>query len=176
MTVKDWPSGSNPTESGPHPGMSFQGPMAPREFDLQRFMDAQMGVYPRALEELQRGAKASHWMWFVLPQIEGLGSSPMAQRYAIRDLAEARAYLKHDTLGPRLIAAVKAANRHAGRGAAAVFGSPDDLKFRSCVTLFALADPDEPAFAEALDRYFAGEPDAATVERVRASVVGQPDR
>jgi uncharacterized protein (DUF1810 family) len=135
-------------------------------YDLGRFVAAQEGVYPRALAELQAGEKRSHWMWFIFPQIAGLGSSPMAQRYAIGSVDEARAYLAHPLLGPRLRTCTAAVNAVTGRSAHAIFGSPDDVKFRSSMTLFAAAAPDEPGFTEALARYFAGSPDPLTLEKL----------
>ncbi|MEL6062638.1 MULTISPECIES: DUF1810 domain-containing protein [unclassified Methylobacterium] len=135
-------------------------------YDLSRFVEAQAGVHARALAELEAGEKRSHWMWFIFPQIAGLGSSPMAQRYAIGSLDEARAYLGHPTLGERLRACTAAVNRVSGRSAHAIFGSPDDVKFRSSMTLFAAAAPDEPLFAEALTRYFNGEPDPKTLAKL----------
>jgi uncharacterized protein (DUF1810 family) len=137
--------------------------------DLSRFVQAQAGVYPTALAELQRGRKTSHWMWFIFPQIAGLGSSPMAQRYAIGDLEEARAYLADPVLGPRLRAAAGAAIGSSRRSASQVFGYPDDLKFRSSMTLFERADPADTLFAQALDRLCGGVRDDATLERVRGS-------
>ncbi|HET6970493.1 MAG TPA: DUF1810 domain-containing protein [Phenylobacterium sp.] len=140
--------------------------------DLARFLEAQDApagggsVYDRALAELRAGRKQTHWMWFVLPQIQGLGSSPMAQRYAIADLAEARAYLAHPVLGARLRACVAALNAVEGRTAHEIMGNPDDLKLRSCLTLFARATADNADFRAALDRYYAGVEDAATVERL----------
>ena len=122
------------------------------DVDLQRFVDAQAGVFDRALAEIERGRKTSHWMWFVFPQLAGLGSSEMARRYAIASLAEARAYLAHPVLGPRLRQAARAAAALEGTTAHEVFASPDDLKLRSSLTLFEAADPAEPAFATALDR------------------------
>jgi len=136
-------------------------------FDLQRFVTAQARVYGQALAELRRGRKQSHWMWFVFPQIAGLGSSPTAQFYAIASLGEARAYLDHQVLGPRLLQATAAVSAVGGRTAHEIFGSPDDLKFRSSMTLFRAAAPDEPLFQAALDRYFAGEPDPRTLELLR---------
>jgi len=132
-------------------------------FDLQRFVDAQARNYDDALAELRAGRKASHWMWYVFPQSAGLGRSAMAQTYAIGSLAEARAYLAHPVLGPRLRDCVAAALAVQGRTAHQIFGSPDDLKFRSSLTLFARAAPGEPLFGQALDRYFGGEPDPATL-------------
>jgi uncharacterized protein (DUF1810 family) len=134
--------------------------------DLSRFVDAQSSVYERALAELRRGQKTSHWMWFVFPQIAGLGRSPTAQFYAIADLDEARAYLAHPVLGPRLVEAVDAINALPGRDANAVFGAPDDLKLRSSLTLFRAADPEEPAFQQALDKYFASVGDPLTLARL----------
>ncbi|MCJ2135025.1 DUF1810 domain-containing protein [Methylobacterium sp. J-026] len=134
--------------------------------DLGRFVTAQDGVYPQALAELRAGEKRSHWMWFIFPQIAGLGSSPMAQRYALGSLAEARAYLAHPVLGARLRACTTAVNAVSGRSARAIFGSPDDVKFRSSLTLFSAAAPDEALFAEALARYFAAEPDPLTLAKL----------
>ena len=137
-------------------------------FELQRFVDAQNGTYIRALEELWRGRKESHWMWFVFPQLKGLGSSPMAQHYAIASLDEARAYLAHPVLGARLREAAAAVNATQGRTAREIFGATDDLKFRSSMTLFREAAPEEPVFGEALSRYYSGEPDPRTLELLRA--------
>jgi uncharacterized protein (DUF1810 family) len=131
-------------------------------FDLQRFVDAQAGAWPAALAELKAGRKRTHWMWFVFPQLKGLGMSPTAQHYGVAGLEEARAYLAHPVLGPRYRAAVAALNGVEGRTAHQIFGSPDDLKLRSSLTLFAQA-ADDPAFREALDRYYRGEPDPATL-------------
>lgn len=135
-------------------------------FNLQRFVDAQAGVYEAALAELAAGRKRTHWMWFVFPQLVGLGSSPMAQAYAISGLEEARAYLAHPVLGPRLLAGTNAVNAVAGRSAHEIFGSPDDLKFRSSMTLFARAAPDEPAFRAALAKFFEGQEDPRTTARL----------
>jgi uncharacterized protein (DUF1810 family) len=139
-------------------------------FDLQRFVDAQDSgaTYAQALRELRTGRKTSHWMWFVFPQIEGLGSSPTARRYAISSLEEARAYLAHATLGPRLRESARAlAELDGERSAEAVLGHVDALKLRSSMTLFARAAPDEPLFAQVLDRYFGGAPDDATDRLLR---------
>ncbi|MFZ5720445.1 MAG: DUF1810 domain-containing protein [Pseudomonadota bacterium] len=136
-------------------------------FDLQRFIEAQDAgaAYDRALAELTAGEKRTHWMWFVLPQLAGLGSSPMARRYGITGLAEARAFLAHPVLGPRLVACAQAVNAVQGRTAHQILGSPDDLKFRSCLTLFARAAEGEAAapFREGLARYYGGTEDPATV-------------
>lgn len=137
-----------------------------RSIDLQRFLDAQADAYDTALAELKRGRKTSHWMWFVFPQIAGLGHSAMARFYALESLDEARAYLAHPALGARLLACVEAVNALQGRTAHAIFGSPDDLKFRSSLTLFAKAAPEEAAFAEALAKYFGGRLDELTLERL----------
>jgi len=140
--------------------------------DLQRFVEAQdapaggMTVYEHALAELRAGAKRTHWMWFVFPQLEGLGFSALARRYAIAGLEEAKAYLAHPVLGPRLRACVAAANAIEGRSAREVMGSPDDLKLRSSLTLFAEAAEDAADFRAALDRYYGGEPDSATLQRL----------
>lgn len=135
-------------------------------YDLARFVTAQQGSYNRALAELTAGHKRSHWMWFIFPQIAGLGFSAMAQRYAIGSLDEARSYLQHPVLGPRLLACTAAANKATGRTANQVFGSPNDIKFRSSMTLFGRANPTEPAFREALARYFDGQEDPRTLEKL----------
>ena len=131
--------------------------------DLERFVGAQAPVIAEVLHELRGGRKRSHWMWFVFPQLRGLGTSAMAQRYGIASLAEARAYLAHPVLGPRLLACCALMLQVQGRGAQAILGSPDDLKFRSCCTLFALAAPHEPVFQQCLDRFYGGLPDPRTV-------------
>lgn len=135
--------------------------MADEPFDLARFVSAQARTYESALAELRTGHKRSHWMWFVFPQLAGLGRSPTAQRYGITSLAEARAYLAHPVLGPRLreISSVVA---ELPPGATAIFGSPDDMKLRSSMTLFRRAAPDEPVFQQVLDRHFDGGPDWQT--------------
>jgi uncharacterized protein (DUF1810 family) len=137
-------------------------------FALQRFVDAQDsgGTYAQAVQELRSGHKQSHWMWFVFPQIAGLGRSPMAQHYAISGLDEARAYLDHPVLGPRLLECARALTELATSDAEAVFGSVDAQKLHSSMTLFARAAPDEPVFADVLDRYFAGEVDTGTTSRL----------
>jgi uncharacterized protein (DUF1810 family) len=131
--------------------------------DLQRFVDAQDGgVHEGALGELRSGRKRSHWMWFVFPQIAGLGRSPTAQRYAIGSLDEARAYLAHPVLGPRLVECATALLDTGETDAEAVLGSIDAMKLRSSMTLFMRAAPDEPVFSQALERYFDGRADGAT--------------
>ncbi len=134
-------------------------------FDLKRFVDAQDAgeAYARALAELRAGRKQTHWMWFVFPQLAGLGASAMAQRYAISGPDEARAYLAHRVLGPRLLACVTAVNAVEDRSAHEIFGSPDDLKFRSCATLFGRISDDPGVFRAALGRYFGGAEDPATL-------------
>jgi len=134
--------------------------------DLQRFVDAQDRVYDNVLDELRAGRKRSHWMWFVFPQIRGLGSSPTAQHYGIASLEEARAYLDHPVLGPRLRECVALVNAVEGRSAEQVFGWPDDLKLRSSVTLFAHATDDNGDFLALLDKYYGGEQDPLTLERL----------
>jgi uncharacterized protein (DUF1810 family) len=131
--------------------------------DLQRFVDAQNFVFRQAFAELRAGAKRSHWMWFIFPQVAGLGSSAMARRYAIASRLEARAYLKHLILRQRLMACTHAVLLIEGRRAQEIFGSPDDLKFRSSMTLFA-AVAQEGIFTEALLKYFDGRPDEATLK------------
>jgi uncharacterized protein (DUF1810 family) len=136
-------------------------------FDLQRFVDAQDagGTYRQALAELRAGAKRSHWMWFVLPQVAGLGRSATAQRYAISGAAEARAYLAHPVLGPRLLESARALTGLDTTDPVRVFGSVDAQKLQSSMTLFA-AVSDDPVFTEVLDQYFAGTPDDATTSRL----------
>jgi uncharacterized protein (DUF1810 family) len=138
-------------------------------FDLGRFETAQAPVIERVLQELRAGEKRSHWMWFVFPQLAGLGHSPMARRYAIGSLDEAQAYLAHGVLGSRLVECTRTVNAVEGRSVHAIFGSPDDMKFRSSMTLFArTAAPDQPVFREALDRYFGGAEDPRTVDLLAA--------
>ncbi len=135
--------------------------------DLERFLTAQEGVHDTAVAELRAGRKRTHWMWFVFPQIAGLGSSPTARRYAIRDLAEARDYLAHPVLGPRLRAASQAVLAVEGRSAEEILGYPDDLKLRSSMTLFARAADDPALFEAVLARYYDG-PDPRTEELLAA--------
>lgn len=131
--------------------------------DLERFVAAQEGVIADVREELRTGRKRSHWMWFVFPQLRGLGSSPLAQRFGIASLQEARAYLAHPVLGPRLRECCALLLQVPDRSAHEILGSPDDLKLRSCLTLFSLADPAEPLLRACLDRFYAGEPDPRTL-------------
>ena len=132
-------------------------------FGLNRFVEAQAASYAQALAELRAGRKRSHWSWYVLPQVAGLGASPMSVRYAIRSLAEARAYLEHPLLEARLRECVAAMNAHTGSSASRILGEIDALKFRSCLTLFAQASGSEAVFVEALDKYFSGDADPATL-------------
>jgi uncharacterized protein (DUF1810 family) len=143
-------------------------------YDLRRFVEAQAGVYEQACAELRAGRKRSHWMWFVFPQIRGLGSSEMAVRYAISSLKEARAYLDHAVLGPRLQECVGIVVEVQGRTVQEIFGYPDDLKFHSSMTLFDRAaalsaeaeGPSERVFHEALEKYFGGEMDRGTLDLI----------
>ena len=132
-------------------------------FDLSRFVDAQEPVYRQVTAELRAGAKSSHWMWFVFPQLAALGRSATAKRYGIASLAEAEAYGRHPVLGRRLQECCDLVLRVEGRTARAIFGSPDDLKLRSCMTLFERAAPDADVFGRVLDRYCGGTRDAATL-------------
>jgi uncharacterized protein (DUF1810 family) len=137
----------------------------PDPFDLQRFVDAQDGVYLRVVAELSAGRKQSHWMWFVFPQIAGLGFSAMAQRYAISSREEAAAYVAHDILGPRLGECTRLVVGVVGKTIRTILGSPDDLKFRSSMTLFSAVSND-PIFDQALAKYYAGEKDRATLDLI----------
>ena len=149
--------------SGPTAGSDTDDP-----YRLERFVTAQDsgGTYQRALAELRAGRKTSHWMWFIFPQVAGLGLSAMAQRYAISGVAEARAYLGHPVLGPRLRECAGAIAAADGSTADRILGPVDAMKLRSCMTLFAAAAPEEPGFGEVLTRYFDGQPDEATLARL----------
>ncbi len=138
-------------------------------YNLERFVRAQEsgGIYERAVAELQAGRKTSHWMWFVFPQLAGLGRSHTAQEFAISSLAEARAYLRHDVLGPRLLECARLVAGRPGRTAEQIFGGIDAMKLRSSMTLFHRADPGQPVFAQVLEQYYGGEPDPLT-ERLLA--------
>jgi uncharacterized protein (DUF1810 family) len=136
------------------------------QYDLDRFVGEQGHVYDGVLDELRRGRKTGHWIWFIFPQIAGLGQSAMSQRFAIESLDEARAYLAHPVLGPRLRECVEILLGIEGRSAEAIFGSIDARKLRSSMTLFHRAAPEEPSFAAVLDRYFDGVPDALTDDRL----------
>lgn len=139
-------------------------------FDLERFVKAQESVFNQVREELQKGEKRSHWMWFIFPQIRGLGSSPMAQKFAISSAAEARAYLDHPLLGARLLECTRLVINVGGRSVHEIFGSPDDVKFRSSMTLFARVSPTTSEFTEALQKYYRGETDSRTLEILNAAV------
>ena len=145
-------------------------PDLPDPHDLGRFVAAQDagGTYQRAVAELRAGYKSGHWMWFVFPQVAGLGQSPTSRRYAIRSLAEARAYLRHPVLGPRLVEAAEILAGTAGRTAEQIFGDIDATKLRSSMTLFRLADPAQTAFGQIIDQYFDGLADQLT-ERIVAA-------
>jgi len=135
--------------------------------DLARFVTAQDQTYDQVVQELTKGAKRSHWMWFIFPQTIGLGRSPTAQRYAITDLEQAKRYLADPVLGARLRQCVQLVLAHSGKSAEEIFGYPDDLKFRSCLTLFAQAaaeGSDRLVFIKALDQFYDGEPDPRTLE------------
>jgi len=140
---------------------------APDAFDLDRFLEAQAGSYGEAVTELHSGRKRSHWMWFVFPQFDGLGASAMSRRYAIRSLAEALEYLRHPVLGARLARCTNIVNGLQGLSALQIFGTPDDMKFRSSMTLFELVAGPQSPFASALDRYFSGERDGRTLDLAR---------
>ena len=135
---------------------------------LNRFVRAQQGVYEEALAEIRAGDKRSHWMWFVFPQLAGLGSSPTAREYAIRSLDEARAYLQHPLLGPRLQECAEAALGVRGLSAHDIFGSPDDMKLRSSATLFAQVSPQASVFHRLLERFFNGRADEKTLQLLSA--------
>ena len=132
-------------------------------YDLNRFVRAQEQSYQQALSELERGRKQSHWMWYVFPQFEGLGSSPTSKLYSIKSEAEARAYLEHPVLGPRLAECAEAMLAVDGKSARAILGSPDDMKLKSCATLFAHVSPPGSVFERLLDKFYDGERDAATL-------------
>ena len=138
----------------------------PDPFGLQRFVDAQDTVYDTVLTELRAGRKRSHWMWFVFPQIRGLGSSPTAVRFSISSLDEARAYLAHELLGPRLRECARLVSRIDGRTAEEIFGWPDDMKLRSSMTLFVHASDDNDDFVAVLEKLYGGAEDPATLARL----------
>jgi uncharacterized protein (DUF1810 family) len=132
-------------------------------YDLNRFVQAQKPDYDEALLEIKRGRKSSHWMWFIFPQLDGLGFSTTSRRYSIKSIEEAAAYLVHPILGPRLTECAEAALGVEGRSACEIFGSPDDMKLRSCATLFACVSPPGSAFHRMLDKYFQGRHDRKTL-------------
>ena len=133
-------------------------------FDLARFLSAQSGVYPQVLAELGAGQKRSHWIWFIFPQMKGLGVSSHSQFYGIGSLEEAKAYWRHPVLGPRLEECTILVNQIQKQPIERILGSPDDLKFRSSMTLFSRAARDTAVFTQALDKYFGGKPDLLTLE------------
>lgn len=135
-------------------------------YDLNRFIKAQAAVYPHVVAELRDGRKRSHWMWFVFPQLRGLGSSPTADRYGISSLGEAKGYLRHNVLGPRLYECTRLVNQVQGQSIGEIFGSPDDLKLCSSMTLFARATDDNQDFIALLDKYYDGRHDQLTLERL----------
>jgi uncharacterized protein (DUF1810 family) len=136
------------------------------QFNLERFVEAQAPVYPKVLAELRAGRKQSHWMWFIFPQMTGLGRSEMAQKYAIGSTDEAAAYLAHPVLGARLRECSALVAEHDDKSVEEIFGDPDDRKFHSSMTLFAEVAPDEAVFHACLDQFFDGRPDEATLERL----------
>jgi len=136
--------------------------------DLARFIEAQEEDYRQALSEIRSGRKRSHWMWYIFPQFQGLGFSPTSQQYSIKSLDEARAYLQHPELGPRLVRCFVTLLELEGRTAHDIFGSPDDMKLRSCATLFAKVSPPGSVFEQLLVRYFDGKPDDATIRLIKA--------
>ena len=140
---------------------------ATNPFALQRFVDAQNSCFDQVCSELRQGQKRSHWMWFIFPQLEGLGASPMAVRYAISGRKEAEAYLQHAILGSRLRQCTELVLQVEGRSIREIFGTPDDLKFRSSMTLFANATQENQIFEQALRKYFAGQPDQLTIDGLR---------
>jgi uncharacterized protein (DUF1810 family) len=135
-------------------------------YNLARFLEAQNPIYPQVVSELRAASKRSHWMWFIFPQIKGLGYSPTSIRFAISSLDEAKAYIDHAVLGPRLIECTTLVNQSSGRSIHQIFGSPDDMKFHSSMTLFAHAAPDKNVFQDALQKFFAGKDDPFTVDRL----------
>ena len=137
-------------------------------YDLERFVRAQETNYLQALSEITSGRKRTHWMWYIFPQLEGLGSSQNAIRYSISGLGEAEAYLAHPVLGPRLVKCAKAALHHAGQTATAIFGYPDDLKFRSSATLFASVSPAGSVFHQIIDTFFQGRRDETTLRGLQS--------
>jgi uncharacterized protein (DUF1810 family) len=135
-------------------------------YDLGRFVQAQAHDYEQALSEIRSGRKQSHWIWYIFPQFDGLGFSSMSKKYAIKSLAEARAYLAHPVLGPRLAACAEAALDVEGKTATQIFGSPDDMKLKSCATLFACVSPEGSVFHRLLDKYYQGRRDEKTLQIV----------
>jgi uncharacterized protein (DUF1810 family) len=141
--------------------------------DFNRFLEAQEGAFPQALAELHTGRKRSHWMWHIFPQFDGLGFSATSRRFSIKSLAEAEAYLRHPVLGPRLTECAEAALGVVGRSAHDIFGSPDDMKLRSCATLFAFVSREGSVFHQLLRKYFQGEPDPETLRLLGVNASGE---
>lgn len=138
-------------------------------YDLNRFVQAHEDDYERALSEIKSGRKRSHWMWYIFPQFDGLGFSTMSKRYSIKSVAEAKAYLSHPILGPRLTECVEAVLSVEGRSAYEIFGSPDDMKLRSCATLFASVSPKSSIFDQLLEKFFQGKRDDKTLRLLNVS-------
>ena len=153
---------------GMGPGIFVDVSLSNDPFDLERFVQAQSQDYDQALSELRDGKKRSHWMWYIFPQIEGLGHSSRSIRYSIKSAAEARAYLDHPVLGPRLRECAAVVRDIVGRSALEIFGSPDDQKLRSCATLFACVS-DDGVFEQLLEKYFNGQPDMESLRRLGAA-------
>jgi uncharacterized protein (DUF1810 family) len=135
-------------------------------YDLERFVQAQEGDYEEALSEIRRGLKRSHWMWYIFPQFDGLGISSTSKRYSVKSVEEARAFVAHPVLGPRVLECAEAALRVEGLSAVEIFGSPDDMKLRSCATLFASVSPAGSVCHRIIDKYFRGECDARTLRLI----------
>jgi uncharacterized protein (DUF1810 family) len=144
-------------------------------YDLARFISAQVGVYDRALAELRGGLKRSHWMWYIFPQIDGLGHSPTTKHYSIKSLEEARQYLAHPVLGARLVECAEAVLAVQGRSASDIFGYPDDMKLQSSMTLFELVAGPHSVFERVLDKYYQGKRDERTVQLGGRAVKGQAE-
>jgi uncharacterized protein (DUF1810 family) len=146
-----------------------RAPVDADPYNLSRFVEAQTHDYDEALSEIRAGRKQSHWMWYVFPQFQGLGTSPTSRHFAIRSAAEAGAYLANPILGPRLLECAETVLRINGRSALEIFGSPDDMKLRSCATLFAAVSPGDSAFHRIIEKYFHGERDQRTIQLLESS-------
>lgn len=146
------------------------------EHNLARFLQAQESDYEQALSELRQGQKRSHWIWYIFPQLDGLGFSSTAKHYAIKSLEEAKAYLDHPVLGPRLLECAEAVYGVAGRSATQVMGSPDDLKLKSCATLFEYVSPSNSIFNRLIQKYYQGEPDDKTLARLGIDPEARPQQ
>ena len=140
-----------------------------KSYDLNRFLQAQKDDYERALSEIESGYKRTHWMWYIFPQLDGLAFSATAERYSIKSIEEARAYLDHPALGPRLVQCAEAVIGVEGRSATQIFGSPDDLKLRSCATLFAYVSPAGSVFERLIEKLYQGEPDDKTLKLLQSN-------